>query len=208
MDSIIRGVDKFHQQVYPNMKDLFHRLANGQKPGVLFITCADSRIDPSLLTQSVPGELFIQRNAGNIVPAYPAVDGVGVGSAIEFAVANLPIEHVIVCGHSDCGAMKALITDQPPSDLPLVTQWIQHARDAADKASSTGQPSLERIIEANVLLQLEHLKTHPVVQDAMKQRQLKLHGWVFDIGPGEVRAYDPQQKRFVRISSDTPVQTV
>jgi carbonic anhydrase len=187
---------------------LFERLAEGQKPDALFITCSDSRINPNLITQSEPGELFIIRNAGNLVPPYGAANG-GEGATIEFAVVGLGIEHIIVCGHSHCGAMKGLLHPESLTEMPLVAAWLGHAeatrRIAQQKyADRSAEALLNVTTQENVLVQLENLRTYPAVAAGVAGGQLKLHAWVYKIETGQVFAFDPEQGQFVPLSGISP----
>src|SRR5438270_4777238 len=153
VDRILRGLSQFQKDVYPRHRDLFQRLALGQRPEALFITCADSRIDPSLLTQSKPGELFICRVIGNIAPPYPDAVG-GVSATIEYAVGVLRVADVIVCGHTDCGVMKGVVNPDALAEFPSVFAWLKHAHP------ETETDNLLALTERNVLRQLDHLRTH------------------------------------------------
>src|ERR1700730_3380521 len=136
VDSILRGLKRFKKKVYPKHRELFQKLALQQRPTALFITCADSRIDPCLLTQTKPGELFLCRVIGNIVPRYPESIG-GVSATIEYAVGVLGVSDVIVCGHTDCGVMKGVLNPEALESLPHVAAWLrqaQPARRAAEKS--------------------------------------------------------------------------
>ncbi len=186
VERILRGLSQFQRNVYPKHRDLFQRLALGQRPHALFITCADSRIDPCLLTQTKPGELFICRVIGNIVPPYPDAIG-GVSATIEYAVAVLEVPDVIVCGHTDCGVMKGVIDPEPLAELPNVYVWLQHAHAAREAA---GTQDLLALTQRNVVEQLEHLRTHPSVRARLDAGDLSLHGWVYDIAEGTVSSYD------------------
>lgn len=202
MEKVISGVVKFKNSSYEERKKLFAELANGQSPEVLFITCADSRIDPNLVTQTEPGDLFIIRNAGNIVPPHAHQAG-GVTASIEFAVAALGVKHIVVCGHTDCGAMKGAINPSALTDLPHVQSWLNHSRAAVEVTKAKhGQATLaelDQITEENILLQLQHLRTHPVVASKLSTGEVDLHGWVYDIKHGTVSAYDEGQDSFVPI---------
>jgi carbonic anhydrase len=161
---------------------------------VLFITCSDSRIDPTLITQSEPGELFIVRNAGNIVPPWGSGDA-GSAAAIEYAVDALHVKHVVVCGHAHCGAMAALFDEASLEPLPAVRQWLQFAeatRRTVRKAHADATPDqrLRIAIEHNALHQLDNLRTHPAVAARMRSGSLSLHAWVYDIGPGSILTWD------------------
>lgn len=209
MKRVISGIARFQDEVFPQNRELFEGLASGQRPEALFITCSDSRIDPCMLTQTKPGDIFICRNAGNIVPAYGEVIG-GVSATIEYAVLVLGVKDIIICGHSDCGAMRALLNPKSVAHLPAVSGWLRYgesARFAVEENHShlSGADLLNAMIEQNVLAQLDNLRTHPAVSARLAKGQLNLHGWVYDIGSGEVRAHDPAQARFVGLQARTLV---
>jgi carbonic anhydrase len=200
MTRILDGVRDFQKHVFGTKVELFRRLGKGQSPLVLFITCSDSRINPNLLTQTEPGELFILRNAGNIVP--PFGGGGGEEATIEYAVAVLKVRHVVVAGHSGCGAMQGVLEPQSLDALPSVARWLSHARDVIPQVLQAGEQlsSAERLrlaIEKNVLLQTEHLKTHPAVAAALAAGKLQLHAWVYHFETGDVFAHDPASGQFV-----------
>lgn len=203
MEKVISGILKFKSTPYEERKLLFDELANGQSPEVLFVTCADSRIDPNLITQTEPGDLFIIRNAGNIVPPHTKQAG-GVTASIEFGVAALGVKHVVVCGHSDCGAMKGAINPEALTGLPHVQNWLDNSRAAVETVRSRhGQATikeLDQITEENVLLQLQHLKTHPAIAAGLAAGKIDLHGWVYDIGHGSVKAFDDDKGKFVDVA--------
>ena len=209
MDHVISGVAKFQKEVYPNKKATFQKLANGQNPEVLFITCSDSRIDPNLVTQTDPGELFICRNAGNIVPPHSNQTG-GMTASIEFAVAALGVSHIVVCGHTDCGAMKGAINPAGLDSLPHVKEWLGHCRVATDVGKERcghdelSIDDLEAVTKENVVQQIQHLRTHPAVAAKIATGQVKLHGWVYNIGTSEIRAYDASRGEF-RLIGDGPL---
>lgn len=203
VDKILRGLARFEKYIYPKHRELFHKLALGQRPQALFITCADSRIDPCMLTQSKPGELFICRVIGNIVPRYPQNIG-GVSATIEYAVGVLGVAEVIVCGHTDCGVMKGVLNPKAVEPLTSVTAWLRHARAARraaakSKVQSTSPEFLLTLTERNVVEQLKNLRAHPTVAVRLKHRNLELHGWVYDIGTGVVTAYDSKRDGFFPI---------
>jgi carbonic anhydrase len=193
VDRILRGLSRFQRDVYPKQRELFERLALGQRPDALFITCADSRIDPCLLTQTKPGELFICRVIGNVVPPFPDAIG-GVSATIEYAVGVLGVPDVIVCGHTDCGVMKAAVNPEAVAALPSVSAWLQYAQPARTAA---GTDDILTITEHNVIQQLENLRTHPAVIQRLADGDIELHGWVYHIGEGEVHAWDADSERFV-----------
>ena len=202
MQKLIAGIHQFRSTIFSSHRELFERLAGAQTPDALFITCSDSRISPNLLTQTPPGELFIVRNAGNIVPRHGAALGSGEAAAIEFAVAALGVRDVIVCGHSHCGAVRALLDPASTVDLPALRSWLEHATETRQivDASYRELPEDRRLvaaIEENVLVQLEHLQTHPVVAKHLGQGRLALHGWVYKIETGEVFAYQRERGQFL-----------
>jgi len=194
VEKILGGVSHFQKHVYPQHQDLFEKLALGQRPDALFITCADSRIDPCLLTQTKPGELFICRVIGNIVPPYPDAIG-GVSATIEYAVGVLRVPEVIVCGHTDCGVMKGALNPDALEAYPNVTAWLRYAR-VEQREPSPSAEFLLTLAEHNVVAQLKNLRTHPTVTARLAEGDLALHGWVYHIGPGTVTAYDEVTKTF------------
>jgi carbonic anhydrase len=200
MSTLIDGFRKFHEQAYPARRELFHQLAHSQSPDTLFIACSDSRVVPELVTQREPGELFVIRNAGNIVPEAGKAPG-GVSATVEYAVAILQVRDIVVCGHSDCGAMTALATGHDLTDFPAVSGWLEHASDAvcANNAHhhATGQDRLASLIRENVAAQIEHLRSHPSVIEALKEGRVTLHGWVFDIESGLIDVLDGSTGEFV-----------
>ena len=201
MQKLVDGIHKFQKDVFASQSRFFQRLADGQKPLALFITCSDSRIDPNMLTQTRPGELFIMRNAGNIVPPYGA-SSCGEAATIEYAVAVLGVRDIVVCGHSQCGAMNALLHPEQVAELPAVKNWLAHAEATARIIKenythlSDGQARVTATVEENVLVQLENLRTHPSVLAAMNRKELQVHGWVYKFETGQVFAYDPEQGQF------------
>ena len=204
MDKIVAGVIKFQRDEYPKRKDLFAALAKGQHPEALFITCSDSRVDPNLVTQTEPGELFICRNAGNIVPPHTNHTG-AMTASIEFAVGALKVPHIVVCGHSQCGAMQGALKPEILEDLPHVKEWISHARAAAlvvnEKAGdASDKEKLDLLIRENVVLQMAHLRTHPYVAAQLAAKKVCIHGWVYDIEGGGVAAYDEDVGEFVPVA--------
>lgn len=203
MEQIFSGILRFQADVFPHRKALFERLANGQHPQALFITCSDSRVDPNLITQADPGELFICRNAGNIVPPHTNHTG-GMTASIEFAVAALEVPNIVVCGHTDCGAMKGALNPQGLDELPHVAEWLYHSRAAVAVTEELyghedKDTILRRLTEQNVLLQLQHLRTHPYVAAKLAAGKVKLHGWVFDIELGQMLVYDETKGAFAPI---------
>jgi len=188
MDKLIQGALHFQNEIYPHYRELYRTLARGQSPRWLFIACSDSRVVPSMLVQSAPGELFICRNAGNIVPAHSDHSG-GVSATIEYAVQVLKVKHIIVCGHSDCGAMKAVLEPEKVAGLPAVSSWIRNGERARavvmeSAAEGSEQSLLDALTRENVLAQLDNLRTLPCVAAKLKARTLEIHGWMYDIENG------------------------
>ena len=206
MDKLIAGVAEFQKKAFVENKQLFESLADMQEPEVLFITCADSRIDPGLITQSLPGDLFICRNVGNIIPPHSNVTG-GMTASIEFAVAVLGVKHIVICGHTGCGAMKAALNPETLKSLPHVSNWLSHCAAAQAKVKArhkeVGAQHLLEMTEENVLLQLKHLETHPSVAAKMETGSVELHGWIYGIADGSVTTYDQQKRAFVPLSDKT-----
>ncbi|MEK9713999.1 MAG: carbonic anhydrase [Thalassolituus sp.] len=204
MKDVIKGVINFRSNVYPQRKDLFGTLAGGQNPDFLFITCSDSRIDPNLLTGSDPGDLFICRNAGNIIPPHSNETG-GMTASIEYAVAVLGVRHIIVCGHTDCGAVKGALDMEGLNGLPHVKEWLGHCRSAMEivrerngiaSGSCLGHEHLYEAIEENVLQQVQHLRTHPVVAAKLATGKVAIHGWVYNIETGAIRCCSHNSTEF------------
>jgi carbonic anhydrase len=202
MQKLVQGIHHFQRNVFGRHRRLYERLVDGQSPLALFITCSDSRLDPQLLTQAEPGELFVLRNAGNIVPPYAVARG-GEAATIEYAIRVLQVKDIVVCGHSHCGAMAGLLDPDGIEKLPSVREWLRHAevtrriiresyghiRDAAARLTAT--------VEENVLVQLENLRTHPSVASSLSREDLNLHGWVYKFETGVVFDYDPDSEQFV-----------
>ena len=200
---LVDGVRTFRETVFPQRQKLFAELASGQEPQVLFVTCADSRVVPELITQTSPGELFVCRNIGNLVPAYGEMLG-GVSAVIEYACVALEVTDIIVCGHSDCGAMKALLNPEDPltRTMPTVASWLRNAEAARSVVEVThpgleGAAQVQALVEQNVRTQLSHLATHPSVAAGLASGRLALHGWVYGIETGLVTAMEGAAGQFV-----------
>ncbi len=204
MQELIDGIHRFQNESFLPLQTLFERLAEGQHPDTLFVTCSDSRIDPTLLTNTQPGDLFILRNAGNIIPPHGAGIG-GEAATIEFAVSVLGVKDIIICGHSHCGAMRGLLYPESVALLPDVLSWLSHAemtrRIISDNYNHLhGEALLNATIEENVLVQLENLRTFPVIGSHLVKGDLHLHGWVYVIETGQVFAYDVASGQFVKLT--------
>jgi len=210
MDRLYKGIWNFQRSYFREETDFFRRLSTGQSPEVLFITCADSRVDPNLVTQSRPGELFIVRNVGNIIPPYEAIkDKNSVAAAIEFAVLKLPVKDIIVCGHSNCGAMQALTAQEHElRGMPHLQDWLHLADPVKDiimnhYADATDEIRQRVTEEENVLLQLHNMQTYPFVRKALEENALRLHGWYYNIGTGSIYSYNSVEDVFQIISEES-----
>jgi carbonic anhydrase len=197
MNNLLPGLRKFSERVFPQQQKLFESLSQGQRPHTLMITCSDSRIDPNLVTQTNPGELFVVRNAGNIVPPFGASQG-GEGAAIEFAIEGLGVSNIVICGHSQCGAMSALIGKVNLEGLPSLKSWLEHAQSTRKRMETKYNDfELHHVVEENVLVQAENLKTHPSVSASLSTGRTRLFAWVYSFETGSIAVYDPKLKRYL-----------
>lgn len=205
MQKLIAGLHKFRSEVFPEKQDLYQRLSHSQHPDALFITCSDSRVDPHLVTQSEPGELFIHRNAGNIVPPW-SPQANSEAASVEYAVEKLGVQSIVVCGHTGCGAMAGLLQPDAVADVPSVQAWIRYAEPVyrlvldhyADRDPAA---RLTVLVEENVLAQIENLRTHPAVKWGLARGKLELYAWVYKIATGEVFQYSGESGQFELIES-------
>jgi len=188
LEKLKDGVRRFQTDVHSvNADDYYRAATTPQQPHTLIVACADSRVDVETITSSGPGEVFVTRNIGNMVPAYGEMLG-GVSAVIEYAVSALGVRHVVICGHSDCGAMKALLDPASTASMPTVRSWLRNGQAALTVACSMGDDDdrhserMHRLTEENVLMQLAHLKTHPSVAGAIARGELTVSGWVYEIG--------------------------
>lgn len=199
MPQFAAGVIRFQNEVFPQKKALFEKLSKGQAPEALFITCSDSRIETGMITQTEPGELFVCRNAGNIVPPHATHTG-GMTASIEFAVVALNVPHIVICGHTDCGAMKGAMNPESTDNLPHVKNWLDYSKAAVaivdELALDSNEERMQLLLEQNVILQLQHLTSHPSVSARLAKGDLELHGWVYDIKTGGVQVYDEAKDSF------------
>jgi carbonic anhydrase len=203
MHKIIEGLNQFHDNYFNSHRELFEQLSHGQTPEVLFITCSDSRIAPNLLAQTQPGELFVIRNVGNIIPPYGGLNS-GEGAGIEYAVHALGIKEIVICGHTHCGAMKGLLQLHKLSEeMPLVYDWLKCYAEATRRlvldnyAHYDAEKLLKITIEQNILTQIENLETYPVIRSKLHSGQLNLHGWIYEIETGEILAYNAEVSQFM-----------
>ena len=194
MQNLLPGLRKFSEEVFPSQRPHFEELSQGQKPHTLLITCSDSRIDPSLVTQTKPGEIFVVRNAGNIVPPYGSSRG-GEEATIEYAILGLRIPNIVICGHSHCGAMAALIGRADLSEMPSVRSWLGHAESTRRRVGPKADP--RATVEENVLVQADNLKTHPAVSAALREGRVRIFGWVYHFENGAIEIYDRKTGKFV-----------
>lgn len=213
MRKLIEGIVAFRRSVRPGYRETFARLALGQKPDCLFIACSDSRVVPNLFASTEPGDLFVTRNVGNLVP--PSGPG-GISSgdaaeaaAIEYAVSTLEVQDIVICGHSSCGAMRTIV-DGAENGLsgiagaPNLSRWLRHALPALERLGAGGplDPSLPRhdaLSQLNVLEQVAHVKSYPAVAERIRAGALGVHGWWFDIARADVYSYEVEPNRFMLI---------
>jgi carbonic anhydrase len=212
MRKLIMGIVDFRDRLLPQYAARFQDLAQGQTPDTLFITCSDSRVVPDLLVSTDPGDLFVMRNVGNLVPPATA-EGISTGdlseaSAIEYATLVLKVSNLVVCGHSECGAMKAALAGKPMPETPNLAKWLHHATSALFRLDHEGPLDQrlnrhDQLSQLNVLVQLEHLASYPIVRQRMADGTLQLSGWWFEIARGEMWAYDRERRAFEIIARDT-----
>lgn len=204
MKKLVAGYRRFHARVFPQKRRLYAKLADGQKPQYLIITCSDSRVQPLEFTGSNPGDIFEERCIGNIVPL-PGTGEHEAVAAVEYALIALGVKHIIICGHSQCGAMKAILDPESVTLMPVVAAWLKGASKTLEAVERKyghleGEELLEATIRENVLVQLDHLRKQPSVAERLADGRLEVHGWVFDIEHGRVIAYDPRLDRFVPLT--------
>ena len=205
MKKLIQGIIDFRKHRIDDYREKFSKLALGQSPDTLFIACSDSRVVPNLFVSTDPGDLFVIRNVGNLIPPCNA-EGLSEGdisewAAIEFAVLHLNVSNIIVCGHSECGAIQAIVQGRQKIPGDHLKAWLEFGEAASSmlsriQFSTTHLADRNKISQANVLLQLEHLKTYPLIQERMEAGGLRLNGWWFDIGSGDVYAFDETNRQF------------
>ena len=205
LEKLKSGARRFQSGKHAEHVDAYAFAAtNPQTPHTLVICCADSRVEIESLLSSGPGEVFVARNIGNMVPAYGEMLG-GVSAVIEYAVTALKVQHVLICGHSDCGAMKALLHPESTENMPTVRSWLTNGQaalkvaDALSPKDTKPAEHLQKLTEENVLMQMVHLKTHPSVAGALAKKELTISGWVYEIGSGDVRVVEDGERDFVRV---------
>ncbi|MBI4677168.1 MAG: carbonic anhydrase [Elusimicrobia bacterium] len=209
MRKLIRGVVGYHERVRPLYRRRFARLALGQKPDALLVACSDSRVAPNIFASEEPGDLFVVRNVGNLIPRYAGRGGKpchAEGAALEFAALALRVKDIIVCGHSSCGAMRALLEGPPVKSAAHLEGWLSHAgpvvrRFEAGSRLDAAIPRVDRLSQFNVLQQIEHIRSYPAIERLVRAGRLRLHAWWFDIAAAEVLHFEPRQGRFVVIDA-------
>ncbi len=200
MEKLIKGLHKFQTEVFPIQKDFFQDLTKGQNPEILFVTCSDSRINPHLVTSADPGDLFVLRNAGSIIPLYNT--SVGEAATIEFAVCELKVKDIIICGHTHCGAIKAVSDIANLQEQPNLQAWITDNILPTLNLVEKNYPNLDQhsmadiLLQEHVLQQTENLKTHPVVAQAIAKEELALHAWIYAFESGDIYSFNLQEGQF------------
>lgn len=212
MKKLIQGIVEFRTKVQESYREAFGKLAVGQSPDALFIACSDSRVVPNTFASTNPGDLFVLRNVGNMIAPCGA-HGISAGdeseaAAIEYSVETLGVSHIVVCGHSECGAMRALIADHTQLTAPNLRSWLRHGIEALARLNdgSTLDASLSpanQLSQLNVLLQIEHIKSYPVVKKALETGKLQIHAWWFDIAKADVYTFEDDQKEFTLIDEES-----
>lgn len=204
MKKLLAGIRDFHDHVRPAYRERFAHLSLGQSPDCLFIACSDSRVVPNLFASTDPGDLLVLRNIGNIVPPSGAADcsDGSAGAAVEFATLALGVRDIVICGHSNCGAMRAVLDEDRPAHAPTLDRWLEQvapsrSRLDAEARLASDRPLVDRLSQAHVLQQLEHLRTYPAVAERLADGRLTLHGWWFDLANAEVLAFDQATHGFL-----------
>jgi carbonic anhydrase len=211
MEKLIQGILHFRKHELPNRRAMFSRLAQGQAPDTFFLTCADSRVVPNLLSSSEPGDLFTVRTVGNLI-APASDDGTAIGdvseaAAVEYALVALGVKHLVICGHSRCGAMDAVLSNAVPSGAPNLVEWLKLGTPSLDRVERAAfvardlSPS-DRLSQVNVLQQLDHLRSYRLVGQREDAGEIRLHGWWFDVATGETHIYDEERGGFVLLDDE------
>jgi carbonic anhydrase len=208
VQSLVRGIHRFRREYFASHRALFERLArDGQNPDTLFLTCSDSRVVPNLITSAAPGDMFIVRNVGNVVPADAADRWGGTAASIEYAVQILGVKQIILCGHTQCGAMRAILEPALLEKVPRVRRWLLPTQGELLSILReryphlTGEALQAAAVEENVLIQLERLRAFPFIAEALQEGTLRMNGWVFKISTGQVFDYDPEKEEFALLGA-------
>lgn len=209
MKKLVAGILDFRKNVRPTYRETFARLALGQSPDTLFIACSDSRVAPNVFASTDPGDMFVIRNVGNLVPACGGTHGLSTAdeseaAAIEFAVQNLGVTNVIICGHSECGAMQALLNGREKVQTPNLKAWLRHGENALyalDRRQdfASNHPKHNRLSQLNVLQQVENLKSYPLIQERLSANKLRVHAWWFELANATVHCFDNTTNKFIEI---------
>jgi carbonic anhydrase len=205
MKKLIQGIVDFRKNLTEESRALFAKLALGQKPDVLFIACSDSRVVPNLFASTNPGDLFVLRNVGNLVPPNSSdSQDVSAQATLEFSIFSLNIADIIICGHSECGAMIALTQGMDTHNCPHIASWLKFGEESLRKVRSgfeinSGLCEHNQVSQVNVVQQMEHIASYPFIQERLKNKTLRIHGWWFDIAQADVYCYEPNLNRFVLI---------
>ena len=208
MKKLIQGIVEFRKNLSQESRDLFAKLALGQKPDTLFIACSDSRVVPNLFASTNPGDLFVLRNMGNLIPPVTApLQDNSASAVLEFSIFTLNVSDIVVCGHSECGAIQALMEGVDTKCCPHIESWLKYGEDSLSKwqegfAINPALPKHNQLSQVNVLQQMEHIKSYPFIQDRLKKKQVRIHGWWFDIAQADVYCYEPSLNQFVLIDEN------
>jgi carbonic anhydrase len=205
MKKLIEGIAEFRKNLTEESRQLFAKLALGQKPDTLFIACCDSRVVPNLFASTNPGDLFVLRNIGNLIPpaCCPFHDN-SASATLEFSMFSLNVSDIIVCGHSECGAMQALAQGIDTLSCPHLESWLIYGQESLNRVRNgfvldSSLTEDNQISQVNVLQQMEHIKSYPFIQERLKNKQVRVHGWWFDIAHADVYCYEQDQNQFVLI---------
>lgn len=205
MKKLIQGIVDFRKKLTEENRILFAKLALGQKPDALFIACSDSRVVPNLFASTNPGDLFVLRNIGNLIPpASSSSQDTSAPAAIEFSIFSLNVSDIIVCGHSECGAMQALARGVDTLCCPHLESWLKYGEESLNKVRKGFiiNPSLSeynQISQVNVLQQMQHVSSYAFIRNRLEKKQLRVHGWWFDIAQADVYCYEQDLHQFVLI---------
>lgn len=199
MKKLIQGIKDFRADELAEYREKFSKLAHAQSPDTLFVACCDSRVVPNTFASTDPGDLFVLRNIGNIIPPHGASDALSVAAAIEFSTLILNVSYIVICGHSDCGAMRAFTENTLQHEDSAIKKWLSYAKPSYEKLLALeSQPSDPHNVlsHINVIQQLEHLKTYPEITARLAAKQLTLHGWWFDLATADVSQYEENTGKF------------
>lgn len=209
MKKLVQGIVEFRKNVLSSYREKFSRLALGQSPDTLFIACSDSRVVPNTFASTDPGDLFVIRNVGNLIPCCDehghSVADESEAAAIELAILKLDVKNIIVCGHSECAAVRAILDGREKVDLPHLRSWLRHGEASLERLTGNEEEAgrHNKLSQLNVLQQIDHLLSYPVVKERVDSGKLKLHGWWFELTTANVYAYDEAVKKFVLIDENS-----